>query len=208
MKQCRQGHQPYPATKAECPGCVRARKRRQMKQEGPEAHRLGDRRGQASEWLKVQTPAQPPTQSSPAPEDGRCNPPELTGILVGRRGFNPRPPQRTGAAKSYQIERGAKSTICFNPRPPQRTGAAPSGECVAVKTWRKFELLAHQEDGRCPQPPPMRASRRCFNADFRGRKLPHNCTNISTKLGVFERHRKVVQPRNRGASCYIKSSFA
>ena len=30
MKQCRQGHEPYPATKAECPGCVRARKRRQM----------------------------------------------------------------------------------------------------------------------------------------------------------------------------------
>jgi hypothetical protein len=28
MKQCRQGHEPYPATKAECPGCVRARKRR------------------------------------------------------------------------------------------------------------------------------------------------------------------------------------
>jgi hypothetical protein len=30
MKQCRQGHEPYPATKAECLGCVRARKRRQM----------------------------------------------------------------------------------------------------------------------------------------------------------------------------------
>jgi hypothetical protein len=30
MKQCRQAHEPYPATKAEYPGCVRARKRRQM----------------------------------------------------------------------------------------------------------------------------------------------------------------------------------
>ena len=40
--------------------------------EGPEAYRLGDRRGQASEWLKVQTPAQPPTQSIEHPE-GRCS---------------------------------------------------------------------------------------------------------------------------------------
>jgi hypothetical protein len=29
MKFCRHGHEPYPATKAECPGCVRDRKRRQ-----------------------------------------------------------------------------------------------------------------------------------------------------------------------------------
>jgi hypothetical protein len=28
-KQCRQGHPPYPATRAECPDCVRERKRRQ-----------------------------------------------------------------------------------------------------------------------------------------------------------------------------------
>jgi len=31
MKQCKHGHPPYPATKKECPTCVRARKRRQRK---------------------------------------------------------------------------------------------------------------------------------------------------------------------------------
>ena len=70
MKHCKQGHA-YPATRAECPHCARARKRRQM-DEGPEAHRLGHRRGQASEWLKVQ--------------------------LLRSHPHNPRPPQRTGAA--------------------------------------------------------------------------------------------------------------
>ena len=29
MKQCRSGHAPYPASRAECPDCVRERKRRQ-----------------------------------------------------------------------------------------------------------------------------------------------------------------------------------
>ena len=60
-------------------------------------------------------------QSSPAPEDGRCVA-SCSATPAVAECFNPRPPQRTGAAGAPRA--CATAPGCFNPRPPQRTGAA------------------------------------------------------------------------------------
>src|SRR5438552_3693043 len=77
-------------------------------------------------------------QSSPAPEDGRCG---LPHSCAGKpcSCFNPRPPQRTGAAWPSSVP-AAILMRCFNPRPPQRTGAARCGR--KVRLWFEVSILA------------------------------------------------------------------
>ena len=67
-------------------------------------------------------------------------------VCPNKRGFNPRPPRRTGATVSPPSSLSSSSS--FNPRPPRRTGATPNEyacQCVSL-----VSILARPE-GRALQ---------------------------------------------------------